>query len=302
MNKTRLLALATALCAGVALPASAQPLSGPGPWDRIGTVEFSFRPDHEVAYGRFGGRVERLSFIARNSNVRCNNITATFGNGQTRELYRGMLPRGREVTVDIPGQARQVRRIDFDCRSMTPRVASVDINADIGQYRAEWRRSPDWDRTWSRMFNWGDQLAGGPVADRGFGYGGSYADPRGGYADPRGDRYVQGPLEPAGWIRLGTEVFNGPFEGRSSVIGFDGRGVNRIAIRPIGSDARCRYVDVTFGDGSNRRLPINVDESLDEGRMHEFALGGYADVTQIDLACQASGGRSVRVEVMGRVG
>src|SRR5262245_19444859 len=145
MNKTRLLALAAALCAGVAMPAIAQPY-GPARdnfardnWDRIGSVDFSPRPDHETQYGNFGGRVEELSFQARKGSVDCNRITATFNNGRTRELYRGVLQRGRNVTVDLPGQSRMIRRIDFDCRALQPRVTRVDIAADIGRYRAEWR-------------------------------------------------------------------------------------------------------------------------------------------------------------------
>ena len=115
MRKTRLLALAAALCAGATMPAIAQPAYGPFDrpgWDRIGSVDFSFRPDRETAYGNFGGRVEQLSFRARNGSVVCNRITATFNNGRTRELYRGTLQRGRDVIVDLPGQARMIRRID----------------------------------------------------------------------------------------------------------------------------------------------------------------------------------------------
>src|SRR5687768_13544881 len=134
MRKTRLLALAAALSAGVVLPASAQPAGqydrgydrpgyGPAPgstpapgytsdrgWDRIGSVDFALRPEQETQYGNFGGRVERLSFVARNGTVRCNTITATFNNGRTRELYRGTLQRGRNVVVDMPGQSRMIRR------------------------------------------------------------------------------------------------------------------------------------------------------------------------------------------------
>ena len=83
-----------------------------------------------------------------------------------------------------------IRRIDFNCRSLERRApARVDIAADIGRYRADWRRSPDWDRMWSRMFNWGD--------DR-YGDNRSSGRPCAGRSDRLG-----------GWITLGTEVFNG---------------------------------------------------------------------------------------------
>jgi len=95
MKTTRLVALAAVLCAGVTLPASAA-------WDRIGSVQFSPRNDHETTYGNFGGRVEALSLGARNAPVACNNVTATFGNGMTRTVFRGMLTPGRDVTVDLP--------------------------------------------------------------------------------------------------------------------------------------------------------------------------------------------------------
>jgi hypothetical protein len=288
MNKTRLLALAAALCAGVALPASAQPgpygqpgydRPGSGPWDRIGSVDFSFRPDRETAYGNFGGRVEALSFVARNSNVRCNAITATFNNGRTRALYQGVLPRGREVVVDLPGASRMIRRIDFDCRSTQPRIARVDINADIGQYRADWRRSPDWDRVWSRMFNWSDdRLVGGPVY---------------------GDRYAQGPLETGGWITLGTEVFQGPRDRETTVAGFAGRNVDRIAVRPLNDDARCSHITATFANGMTRSLNIDDRRVLQEDRTYELDLpGGNRNISRIDMACRAENGRQVTMLVM----
>jgi hypothetical protein len=302
MKKTRLMALAATLCAGVAMPASAQPAysqydrnpayggqydPNTGPWDRLGSVDFSVRPDHEVAYGNFGGRVEKLAFTARTGSVRCDRITATFNNGRTRELYRGVLPRGREVVVDLPGQSRLIRRIDFDCRSMAPRVARVDIAADIGQYRADWRRSPDWDRVWSRMFNWTDDQFANNVPPR----------------NPppyTGDRYVQGPpLNTAGWITLGTEVFEGPYDRETTVAGFRGRSVDRIGIRPINADARCSRITATFANGMTRNLNVDDRMVLQEDRVFELDLpGGDRNIERIDMTCHAENGRQVTMLVM----
>jgi hypothetical protein len=285
MKKTRLLALAAALCASVATPANALPGYGqpdrpaygqpdafgaygqfnrPG-FDRIGSVDFSIRPDHEVEYGTFGGRVSQLAFRARNGSVQCRRITATFNNGRTRELYRGTLQRGRDTVVDLPGQARLIRRIDFDCRSLTPRVTRVDIAADIRQYRAEWRRSPDWDRVWSRMFNWTDdnRYAGRP------GYG---------------DRYVTEPLNPQGWITLGSEVFNGRFDRETTITGLGGRDIQRIGLRPVNDNARCSRVAATFANGNTRELNIDERDMLQEDRVFELDLPGNArDITRIEL-------------------
>ena len=40
--------------------------------------------------------------IARNADVRCRDVTATFGNGQTQQIFRGFLSRGRNVEVTLP--------------------------------------------------------------------------------------------------------------------------------------------------------------------------------------------------------
>lgn len=287
MKKTRLLALAAALCAGAALPASAQP--GYAPWDRgsgwnrIGSVEFTSRTEHEVEYGRFGGRVERLSFVARDANVRCFRINATYTDGSTNQLYRGMLRQGRNVVVD-PGQSRTIRRIDFDCRSMEPRgQARVDIAADIGQYRAEWRRSPDWDRMWSRMFNWSDDRYGDNRYDNRYGR----------------DRYVSGPLPTEGWITLSTEVFNGRIDRETSFAGFAGRNVERLALRAVNDDARCSRVSATFANGMTRDLNIGEGNLLREDRVYQLDLPGRSrDVTRVDMMCHAENGRQVTMQVM----
>jgi hypothetical protein len=284
MKKTRLLALAAALCAGVALPASAQPgydYGRPG-WDRIGSVDFSFRPDHETEYGNFGGRVQRLSFRARNGTVSCARVTATFNNGRTREIYRGTIPRTRDIVVDLPGQSRLIRRIDFDCRSLAPRVTRVDIAADIGPYRAEWRRSPDWNRVWSRMFNWDDgRFAGGSGYD--YRYGGAGSDR----------------LGSAGWITLGSETFDGRFDRETTIAGLGGRDIEQLALRPVNNDARCSHVTATFANGATRGLAIDDREVLEEDRVYELDLpGGRRDVTRIDMACHAANGGQVAMMVM----
>lgn len=145
--------LAAAVTAATAVPAFAAR-------DRIGSVDFSLRDTRDVQYGDFGGRVEALALQARGADMHCDSVSATFGNGRTREVFSGELPEGRNVTLDLPGAERRVERLDFDCEPIDRGRGSVDVSVDvvaeIGPYQDEWRRSPDWEDVWPKVFEWAD--------------------------------------------------------------------------------------------------------------------------------------------------
>jgi hypothetical protein len=275
MRSPRLLTMAAVLFSGVAVPAFAA-------WDRIGSIDVSFRPDHDVQYGNFGGRVEALALQARGADVLCRDVTATFGNGDTRQIYHGVLPRGRNVSLDLPGEARMVRRIDFNCRSMSREGSRLDISADVGRYQAEWRRSPDWDRTWSRIFPWANDRDRDNDRDR-----------------VGRDRYITGRLDTSGWIPVATERFEGRNDHQMSFTGWRGRNLDAIGFRPLNDDARCREVTVTFEDGSRSALNIENGNLLREDRITMVDLpGNRRDVMRIDMNCHAEHGNMVTMEVL----
>ncbi len=148
MNKTRILATAAVLTAGLCVPAMAG-------WDRIGSVDVSYRVDRDNASPNFGGPVERLQFTALGSDIHCGYIRATFRNGRTRDVLTGKLSQNMSRNVDMPGGSQDIRQIAFKCHSLDRHgPARIEIAADIGRYRDTWRRSPDWARMWARMFNW----------------------------------------------------------------------------------------------------------------------------------------------------
>jgi hypothetical protein len=280
VKKRNLLALAGMLSASVALPGLAQPYRNNNNypvWDRIGSVDFNARPEHEVQYGTFGGRVNRLSFRATTSDVMCRNVSATFENGRSRSIYTGTLPRGSDVVVDLPGADRSIRRIDFDCRSLAPRGTRVDIAADIGNYRAEWRQSPDWDRTWARMFAWAADFRD---------------DARNGGRGPGRD-------EP-GWITLSSERFEGPADSETSLIGARGRSIDTVALRPLDNDARCARVSATFANGRSSDLYVNRGAPMVRGRMYEIDLPGRdRNLRELNMTCRGERGRPVTIQVYG---
>lgn len=277
MRSSRLLAMAAILFSSVAVPAWAA-------WDRIGSVDFSARDNSDTQYGNFGGRVESLSLIARNADVRCRDVTATFGNGQTQQVFRGFLQRGRNVELTLPN-GRLIRRLDFDCRPMDRERATVDIAADVGRYQAEWRQSPDWDRMWSRMFPWANDRSG---RDR-YGYNDRFGN----------DRYVTGRLDTSGWITLGSEQFNGRYDHEMTFGGWRARDVSSIALRPMNDDARCTNVRATFANGETRDLNIGERNVLRRDQVSTLDLPGERrNVQRIDMTCRAEHGGMVTMQVL----
>jgi hypothetical protein len=262
----------TLITAVAALSVSAPAMAA---WDRLGSVEFSNRMDRETEYGNFGGGIEKLALEARNIAVDCREVRATFGNGETKRIFRGKLSPGRSVTIDMPGERRTVKRIDFNCKSNSRRDATVDISADIGRYQAEWRASPDWDRMWSKMFAWA-------------------------HDDHRDDRRAStARRESTGWMTLGRETFEGRGDRETAVAGFKGRQVERIGLRPTDDAARCSAMNVTFANGRSTRLSVNNGEVLAEDRIFQVDLpGDDRNVLKVDLNCRAEHGRKVTVEVM----
>ena len=272
MKTLSYLAFTTALAA-VTLSAPAM-----AAWDRLGSVDISARGGRETEYGNFGGSIEKLAFEARGNAVECREVRATFGNGETKRVFRGRLPAGRTVTVDLPGNQRLIKRIDFNCKANSRRDVTVDISADIGRYQAEWRASPDWDRMWSRTFAWA-------------------RDDRDGRRDDR--RASNDRNESTGWMSLGTETFEGNSDRETTIAGFKGLQVERIGLRPTNDAARCRDMNVTFANGRSSRLSVNNGQVLTEDRIHQIDLpGNDRNVVKVDLNCRAEHGRRVTVEVM----
>jgi len=118
MNRFGLVVAGALLASSVAVPAVAA-------WEPVGSVDFTFRDNHDAKLGNFRG--DSVGLTARGSDVVCDSVMATFGNGRTREIFRGELPRGETVTIDLPGRERSVDRVDFNCRPTERWRARVDI-------------------------------------------------------------------------------------------------------------------------------------------------------------------------------
>src|SRR3954464_5107130 len=91
--KKAMFAAAAALCTLAAVPSIAAV-------ERLGWVDFSQRDTHDARLGNF--KAESMALIARDSDVVCDRVVATFGNGRESEIFRGELPRGETVRIHLP--------------------------------------------------------------------------------------------------------------------------------------------------------------------------------------------------------
>jgi hypothetical protein len=252
--KLALPVLAALFCLGAAPAAFAA-------WDNIGRVDVGFRGDRVVRDVRFGGAVEGLQLRAEGDDITCRSVRARFGNGADREVFRGRIRRGDSVTVDLPGDRRNLRNLSFRCAADHPGRAGIRVVADVGRYRDEWRRNPDFDRLWARTFNWGSDL----VND---------------------------------WQYLGSEDFRGRGDRETRFAGWKGRRIDALALKPVGADARCSRVVAVFRNGRSQPLDVNRGDFLRQGQYYKLDIpGDRRNLEAISLACRPMNGRQVSVQI-----
>jgi len=120
MTRASTLLLATVLTTA-ALPAFAT-------WERIGSLNVASGRTEQFNMENFKGNV--IGLTAKEGDVMCDRVTATFDNGDMRPIFKGKLPKGLSVRVDLPPGA--VEKVDFDCHPTMGGQATVDLAADSG--------------------------------------------------------------------------------------------------------------------------------------------------------------------------
>jgi hypothetical protein len=100
-------------------------------WELLGTRRVSFAVDHDaIVVGARQGAYTAIKIEVAGGDLAMYNIKLTFGNGETWSpntrvnFHQGSWSR----TIDLPGPARLIRRIDFWYRSRLHRgVATVRV-------------------------------------------------------------------------------------------------------------------------------------------------------------------------------
>jgi len=268
MKNSRIAGLAILFCLGAAGSALAA-------WDSLGSVDVSGRggpgmrgpgmmmrgPDRDSRSFNLGGPVERVQLRAERSDINCRSVMARFGNGRSNDIFHGMLRQGRTADIDLPGRARDLNGLVFSCTSMDRRGGTIRISADIGRYRNDWMRGPNWRATWSRMFNWGSNAVNN-------------------------------------WQMVGHESFEGRNDSEMTNVGLRGRHVDAIALMPVNADARCSSVTARFDNGRSQKLALRNGDFLRRGAYTQVDLpGNYRNLDGIALRCRATNARSVTINI-----
>ncbi|HEX3808371.1 MAG TPA: hypothetical protein VHW02_01630 [Rhizomicrobium sp.] len=263
MNKPRIIVLAAILSAAISAPALAD-------WDNVGSIKVDYNIDRDSKSPDFGGSVERLQFVARGGDVQCRFIRVTFGNGQTVQLYSGRLQQGVPNPANLPGTSRNVKRLEFMCRAFSKAGATIQIQADIGRYRDEWRKGPQWNY-WSHVFtNW--TAATGTVIDN----------------------------TTSVWVPIGNVTFDGPNDRDNTSGGFAGRSITALGFKAMNGSAVCARTTIRFGNGNTTVAMVNGGRPLNAGQFYQVGLpGNQRNVTNVVMRCRALGQRSVTISIMG---
>jgi hypothetical protein len=206
-------------------PGPTKPPGGPGPGGM----------DRDTQPFVLGGPVESIHLRAMGSNIDCRSINARFGNGRTKQIFDGRLNQGRNVNVDLPGDNRNLNGLTFLCTSLDRRDATIQISADVGRYRNEWMRGPNWMNTWARIFNVGNN--------------------EGNNTNNSANN----------WQMVGRESFEGSRDIEMTSQGLRGRRVVSIALMPVNADASCSAVTARFANGRSQRLNIRNGDMLRRG-------------------------------------
>jgi len=97
-------------------------------WDPIGSLDVAAGKTGLFNMEFFKGNV--IGLTARDADIMCDRVTATFDNGDVRSIFKGKLPKGLSVRVDLPPGI--VKHANFECHPIASRHGTIDLAADSG--------------------------------------------------------------------------------------------------------------------------------------------------------------------------
>ena len=89
-------------------------------WELLGQRKVDFHIDHDVIeVGRSEGRFRVLRIVVRGGAIEMYDVKVVLGDGDSyRPSTRYIFDKGEGRTIDLPGDRRVVRRVEFVYRSL----------------------------------------------------------------------------------------------------------------------------------------------------------------------------------------
>ena len=95
-----------------------------GRWELLGRQQVNFNRDHDrIDVGRVEGRFKQLQIRVKDAPIEISRMVVTFGNNQkfTPQVRHRFAEGTGTRVIDLPGERRNIKQIDFDYRSMSRR-------------------------------------------------------------------------------------------------------------------------------------------------------------------------------------
>jgi hypothetical protein len=92
-----------------------------GKWEVLGRREVDFKNDHDqIDVGRREGRFKQLQLRVKNAPIEISDMVITFQNDETfKPTLRHRFEEGSGTkSIDLPGDRRAIKRIDFRYKSI----------------------------------------------------------------------------------------------------------------------------------------------------------------------------------------
>jgi hypothetical protein len=99
-------------------------------WEMLGRQDVDFKNDHDrIDVGRKEGRFKQLEIRVQGAPVEINKMVVTFGNDETfsPELRHRFDEKSSSRVIDLPGDRRTIKRIDFNYRSINRREGKATV-------------------------------------------------------------------------------------------------------------------------------------------------------------------------------
>jgi hypothetical protein len=97
---------------------------GGSEWERLGSREVDYNRDHDTIYlGKSEGRFKQLQIRVKGAPIEISDMVITFGNDEKfNPNLRQRFDEGSDSrNIDLPGDRRTIKRIDFRYQSINRR-------------------------------------------------------------------------------------------------------------------------------------------------------------------------------------